>query len=173
MRVLFVRHGEAEESGHGIPGQDEARKLVRAGRQETRWLGRALELLRFKPQVILSSPLARAGETAEVLAETIGRAPEVTACEALAPDGSWPELMEVLSDLAARKGQDILVFAVGHQPLLSEMILSALGGPEQEFKLRKSACVGLDWGNVGLESWPAVFLALEPETAKRIAREKP
>ena len=117
MRLIVVRHAEA------APGDpDELRPLTAAGRDAARALGE--RLARERIDVILTSPLLRARETAEAIAGT-SRAP-VEIDERLAPGATAAATKEAVS------GRGETVVTVGHQPDCSEIVLE-LTGREQRF----------------------------------------
>ena len=151
MRVLFVRHAEADELGHGIPGEDEKRPLTRKGRRQCEKLAAALEVLELKPRLILSSPLVRASETAEILSQNLKRAPEPIKTRSLLPAASWSDLKREIARhgdvLAGKRAKAAVVIVVGHQPNLAEMVAVALTGMVSEFKIAKGGCVGLEWND--------------------------
>ena len=108
-----MRHADAE------PGDlDELRRLTPAGRVQARALGRRLADGGVKPDVVLSSPLLRARETAEEIARATGA--EAEPVEELQP-GATPEDVE-----AAVAGRGERVVVVGHQPDCG-LIAAALG----------------------------------------------
>ena len=72
MELLLIRHGKAEAHGH--PQGDGARALVEKGHRQARLAGEFLVKHGLVPELVLSSPLVRARETAEGVAEiTISR----------------------------------------------------------------------------------------------------
>jgi phosphohistidine phosphatase len=116
MRLVIVRHAEA------APGEpDELRSLTAQGREQARALGELFRAVGIEPDVVLTSPLLRAQETASAL--QLG-APEVD--ERLAP-GASPEDVR---DAAWGRGETVLV--VGHQPDCGRAVL-ALSGREALF----------------------------------------
>ncbi|HWL33950.1 MAG TPA: histidine phosphatase family protein [Gaiellaceae bacterium] len=117
MRLILVRHA------HSDPGQpDELRPLSARGRDEARALGERLAAER--PDVVLTSPLLRARETAAAIAKAAGV--ELRVDERLAPGAAADDL------LGAVDGAGDTVVAVGHEPDCSE-IAAALGAGEREF----------------------------------------
>ena len=173
MELYFIRHGEAEERGHGIPGEDAGRRLVRRGIKETRTVAQALDTLKVRPAVILTSPLVRARETAEVLADHIRHAPAPVEVGALAPGGRWSDVRKAveqhLKQARIRSKAVPCVFLVGHQPDMGRLILEACAGARGALDVSKSACVGLAWKSGTMEQGAArICLALEPDHAARI-----
>ena len=117
MRLIVVRHAEA------APGDpDETRPLTPAGQDAARALGERLAGERI--DVILTSPLLRARETAEAIARS-SRAP-VEVDERLAPGATAATTKEAVA------GKGATVVTVGHQPDCSEIVLE-LTGREQRF----------------------------------------
>ena len=113
MRLYLIRHAE---SVSGEP--DELRALTTAGEEQSRELGERLAG-RLPPEVVLSSPLLRARQTADAVARAAGCPSEVD--ERLAPGATVEGL------LAAIHGRGETVAAVGHQPDCGEIALALTG----------------------------------------------
>lgn len=120
MRLYLVRHAEAAS---GSP--DDLRPLTPAGRDQARALGARLRKEGVRPDAILTSPLLRARETAELLGRELGSIPE--ADERLSP-GATPAS---LSDAVAGRGETVV--AVGHQPDCSRIAAALTGSSEPRF----------------------------------------
>lgn len=120
MRLCLVRHGIAVE--RGLPGfaDDASRPLTPGGRERMREAAAGLRLL-VPEGVLLTSPLVRARQTAEILQEAFA-IPGIRVCEALASGDH-----EALFADADATGAEI-VFAVGHEPYMSEALALALTG---------------------------------------------
>ena len=111
MRLVIVRHAEA------TPGEpDELRSLTAQGREQARALGELLRAVGIEPDVVVTSPLPRARETASALG--LGE-PEVD--DRLSP-GASPEDVR---DAAWGRGETVLV--VGHQPDCGRAVLTWSG----------------------------------------------
>ena len=114
MLVFLVRHAHAE------PGDpDELRELSGRGREEARALSQQLAEHATPPLLVLTSPLLRARQTAEPLADAAGSELEVD--ERLASGMTTEGFREAL---AGREGP---VAVVGHQPDLSEIAFALTG----------------------------------------------
>jgi phosphohistidine phosphatase len=120
VRLFLVRHAEAAA---GEP--DELRSLTGAGRKTARALGKQLAADGVHPDVVLSSPLLRARETAAEVAKATGA--EAEADDRLAPGA---EVDDVRAAIAGR-GETVVV--VGHQPDCGRIAAELGGGPEPRF----------------------------------------
>ena len=112
MRIFLVRHA------HAAPGDpDELRPLTPEGEAAAREL--AEQLAAEQPTAVICSPLLRARQTAEAIADAAGLQPEVD--ERMAPGATSLTLREAVEE---RGGT---VVAVGHQPDCSEIVLKVTG----------------------------------------------
>lgn len=103
MRIYLCRHAEAAS---GTP--DAERRLTERGRGQARHLGASLAAAEPRPTVVVSSPLARAVETAAAIAAAVGIEHRIDPL--LAPGATVLALRGLV-----RLGEDVIV-AVGHQP---------------------------------------------------------
>ncbi len=137
IRIYLVRHGKAESDA---PGGDGARRLTADGRR--RFYALAGEVAeRLELTRILSSPVLRARETAEILAAATGAPLEIA--DDLAPGRSGGR---ALLALARRAGAGAAL--VGHNPEMAEAIALAAG---KERKVKPGAVAALDFGSGGPE----------------------
>ncbi|MFQ6538485.1 MULTISPECIES: phosphohistidine phosphatase SixA [Aphanothece] len=132
--LLLLRHGIAAERRPDHP--DQARALTPEGRQRTAAVLSQLHRLGVGADRLLSSPLVRARQTAE-LAVAAGLAPAVTLTDALAPGG---DPLPLLADLAA--GGRLLL--VGHEPDLGDLAARLIGAPPGSIALKKAGLAVLD-----------------------------
>lgn len=121
MKLYVMRHSVAED--HSVDGSDAARALTSTGRDRAREVTAALVGFGEAPRVIVSSPLVRARQTAEIV-HAHGKLEiplEINA--AMAPGGD--ALTMVLE--AARAGRKRLM-VVGHEPDVSMLVSRLVGG---------------------------------------------
>jgi phosphohistidine phosphatase len=144
MRVLLVRHGDA------LPARDsdETRILSVRGREQTRALGGELVAKKLAPSRIVSSPLVRAVQTAEILAASLGWTETVESDPALVPEGD-PWRAESMFGSASG-----LVIAVTHEPII-RVIAARLVQQASFPAFRTSAAVMIEDGRVALKIDPA------------------
>ena len=119
MKLCFLRHGEADWPNWTKP--DDERPLTERGRKEMKRVAKFLELLKFVPDAILTSPLPRASQTAEIIGKRLGI--ELQTEPALAHGFN----IERLSRLLAKRDVEC-VMIVGHEPEFSEVIAKLTGG---------------------------------------------
>jgi phosphohistidine phosphatase len=135
MELMLIRHAKAEDHGH--PMGDGARALTEKGRMQSAKVGAFLEENGWVPDLILTSPLVRARETAEIVAETSGAdAPvlqEWLAC------GMAPE--EALQELAAYDTTCRRVAIVGHEPDFSSLIGHIMGSRHSWVRVKKASVI--------------------------------
>ncbi len=128
-----------------LEGQDHARRLTDAGRQEARDAGKRLTREAGRPQRILTSPAARAHGTAAVIAEAVGLAGEKVFIEDALYLAEADSFLNVLRRLPNAVGA---VFVVGHNPGISHLANVLTG---REFRsMRTSNFVGLE---LDIDSW--------------------
>lgn len=112
MALHLIRHAEAVDETHELT--DESRYLTERGRADARALGVALARLGVTPTALVSSPLVRAVQTAELVGASLAPHLAITVHEALAPGRS---LRRLLAEIPALEGA--LLF--GHEPSISAL----------------------------------------------------
>ncbi|HXS68165.1 MAG TPA: phosphohistidine phosphatase SixA [Candidatus Polarisedimenticolia bacterium] len=141
MKLYILRHGEAAE--HGDPRYKEnERPLTTKGIQRTKQLAHVLREMDISFDSILSSPLTRARETAEIVARGLKLQDNMRFSEHLTPSGSMEELVHQINMLRPAQKS---VALVGHEPYLSGFIsLLCTGGPGLPMVFKKGALCRLD-----------------------------
>jgi phosphohistidine phosphatase len=129
VRVTLIRHAEA---GDDAP-RDESRALTLKGRADARRLGRALDGRGVRFSLVVTSPLVRAVQTAEIVAAAVKYRRRVTVSDVLVPEGAVSKVIAFLRTAAAETG----VALVAHEPILSA-IAAALTGRPRYPALRKA-----------------------------------
>lgn len=124
MIIHIVRHAEAIERSPLIP--EEHRFLTRRGRRRFRKAAKSLATLGVEPDIILTSPLVRSVQTADILAESLRYKGELAISSLLSP-GFRPESVDDLLRTNPRAKEIVIV---GHEPdlgLLAQNFLAAQG----------------------------------------------
>ncbi|AJE03120.1 phosphohistidine phosphatase SixA [Geobacter pickeringii] len=137
MKLYIVRHAEAIERNGTVA--EEERYLTPKGRITFRQTGAVLKKKGVLPDLVLTSPLVRAVQTADILVEALSFEGEVQATASLAPGFDLDALRLLLDAIGpCRK-----VAIVGHEPDLG-CLVSSLLGLEAPFRMKKGAVVALD-----------------------------
>ena len=132
MDLLVLRHGEAGQRSN-LSG-DFKRTLTVEGKQEIADIANGLKSLDFKLDHVLTSPLLRAKQTAEVVAKSLKYKNKIEEIDSLKPEGNRLEFYSILSKFK----QDSVVLVVGHEPYLSEMIGEAISQSGCRIDLKKA-----------------------------------
>ena len=121
--LMLLRHGIAEDAAPGEADAD--RRLTGEGKRKLREVVAGMRALKLPVGVILTSPLRRARETAEIVAVGYDRdETSVIATPALAPAGARDALFSALGSHPHAEG----IVLVGHQPDLGELASVLLVG---------------------------------------------
>jgi len=129
MELYFLRHGDAG-ARESWAGDDRDRPLSDEGKERTRREAQALAGLKLGISLIVSSPYARAWQTAEIVAAAIGLSDSLAPDERLEPGFDASALRQILAD-HAEVGALMLV---GHDPDFTETIGACIGGGRVECK---------------------------------------
>lgn len=125
MDLFLLRHGEAGKRLTAM-ARDRERPLTVAGRQEVEKIGRALARSGLEFDLVATSPLRRAAETASAVSEAFKRT-KLEEWPELSPEGS----REALYRRLARVKAGSCVLCVGHEPYLTTVIGEVAGRAEQ------------------------------------------
>jgi phosphohistidine phosphatase len=155
MKICFLRHGEADWPDWDKP--DDERPLTERGRKEMKRVAKLLDRLKLSADAILTSPLPRASQTAEIVAERLEI--ELKTDSALVHGFSVARLRRLLG-----KAEADCVMVVGHEPEFSEVIKELTGG---EIKLSKAGVALLEV-NRGCTSGKLIWL-FPPKFSKALS----
>jgi phosphohistidine phosphatase len=167
MTLYVLRHASAGQ--HRIsPKSDEKRPLDEQGERQSVEMGRALAALQVEVDVVISSPLTRALQTAELAAKEFGYAEKIVTDDALRPEAAYDQFREVLARYTKKES----IMVVGHNPSLSNFLVHLLTESEEcecvDLKKGAVAKLELDGGDAKLE-WlltPKLVRALQTDSAK-------
>src|SRR5262245_5740679 len=122
LELYLVRHGVAAERGKEWP-DDSKRPLTPDGVARLRRSARGLNAVSVTFDQIVTSPLVRARQTADVLAEELKGKPPIATADALAPAGSSAAVIQEI----AKYVREARVALVGHEPNLGELAAQLIG----------------------------------------------
>jgi phosphohistidine phosphatase len=138
MEIYIFRHGIAEDAAAGEP--DSSRKLTAEGEAKTAAVAKIARAANVRPSAIISSPYARAVETARIAARELGFEGKLITAQELVPNGSPENVWNVIRE---RREDDSILLA-GHEPLLSHLVAYLLASPALRVEMKKSALVRID-----------------------------
>ena len=138
LRLFFLRHGRADRSAyHG--DDDDLRPLTEEGRRRMRVEAEFIARLAAGIDLVVTSPLLRAAETAEIVAARLGLRDELRSDPRLGHGFALPELAALLAGL---EGDRRRILLVGHEPGFSEVIGELIG--EGYVAMKKGALARVD-----------------------------
>ena len=145
MELYLLRHGIAED--HAPSGRDADRRLTDEGKKKLRKVLARAHKAGVAPALILSSPLTRAMETAEIAADELAYNSEIVRTAALTPDSAPAD---VWAEIRAHRDEPSILLA-GHEPLFSATVAAFLGSARAMIYFKKGALVRIDFSTIGAE----------------------
>jgi phosphohistidine phosphatase len=138
--LYVIRHGLAEERGDAYP-DDAKRPLTDEGMSRLRKAARGLARLGVTLDVVLTSPLVRTRQTAEIVAAGLDPRPSIVNVDSLAPDGSFAAVMADLE----KHSRKTRIGLVGHEPMIGELAARLIGSRHAiEFKKGAVCCIDIE-----------------------------
>ncbi len=161
MEVYLIRHGIAAE--RGTYAYDEQRPLVPKGIDKTTKVARSLLAKRINFDLILTSPLTRAYQTAEILHQ-VGLCQTVRTFAPLKPEGDIQAWLAWLQTEKNRQKYTSLAL-VGHQPDLGDWAEMLIWGTiKKQIEVKKAGVIGLILPDTGTPiSRSTLFLLSSPK----------
>jgi phosphohistidine phosphatase len=162
VEVYLLRHGIAEEAAAGAADADRA--LTSEGRKKLRAVLDAAADAGVCPALIVTSPLRRAVQTAEIAVEILEYRGDLLRSAVLRPEAepkdSWEEI---------RLHKDVeSILLAGHEPLFSRLTAYLLGCPNLQVDFKKGALTRLDVDSFGAQPRGVLKWMLTP----RLVRER-
>ena len=158
MTLYIMRHAIAVERGTPGYSKDCDRPLTPKGERKLQKVTAGLMALGVTVDVIISSPYARARQTAEIVAERFQKRRRLELWDELAPKGKPEELIRrLLGHLPYSKS----ILLIGHEPYLGRLIsMLVTGQPNLPFKLKKAgvcrlSCETLRYARCAQMEWMA------------------
>ena len=141
MQVFIVRHGKAD----ALPGEypdDSLRPLTEAGKEEMYQFALIWKKMGIVFDKLVSSPLVRARQTAEMIAKAYGWKNKIAEEDALGYDYSVGNVLSMLNKFHGKKE----IALVGHNPDLCELASALLSGSNAAgVDFKKSAIMGINF----------------------------
>ena len=160
--VMLLRHAIAEDPGSR---PDEERRLTPEGKRKLREVVAGMRALGLPVEAVLSSPLTRAGETAQMVADVFDVGVEIT--PALAPGG---RAEAVFAALEGRRAAGVVL--VGHEPDMGELMSTLLVGSSGlvSVRFKKAGLAGITVASLPPHAAGILEFFLAPAQLRRIGR---
>ncbi len=133
MNLYILRHGIAVEHGAAGYENDDERPLTGKGERKMWIIADAIKAMEISFDLLFSSPLVRARQTAEIVADALKCRKRLELTDTLAPRDSAKPLIQFLREQGA--ADDLLL--VGHEPFLSRLIALLISGNSETSVLLK------------------------------------
>lgn len=159
MEVYLLRHGIAED--HAASGRDADRVLTEEGKRKLQKVMDRARKAGVNPTLILSSPLLRAIETAQIAAEALEYKSEIARSNALLPNAA-PR--DVWAEIRAHRDEPSILLA-GHEPLFSQTVAYLLGSTRAMVEFKKGALIRVDFAALGAEPRGVLEWMLTPKVS--------
>ena len=160
MNLYLMRHANAGLS-RGNPTLDAKRALVKDGKEQCILMARLLSALKVQVDVIVSSPLKRSLQTAQLVGTEMGYDARVEISPALEPDADYADFQQMLAHYSSYEG----VLAVGHNPNVFQFLGRLVtGNGGAAIRMRKGSVARVD-----LDRHPPLLQWLiDPRSARAI-----
>ena len=167
MDVILVRHAEAGTRDPNTWPNDEERPLTAEGRKKETAAARAMKKMEIGFDFLVTSPLVRARQTAEILAAVYGWQEEPLVSDALGPSCTAAALVKVL----AKFPPDARVCLVGHEPSLSGAAAALTGrSGDVRIELKKGGVIGIGFEGAAALGEGTLRFLLKPGHLKKVGR---
>jgi phosphohistidine phosphatase len=164
--LYIMRHGLAVERDVTTVMDDAKRPLTSEGKEKMREIAAGLTRAGMEADWIVSSPLVRAVETAQIVAEALGSKPPLDFCDALRPGGPPEALITFLAKRPNRRR----VLVVGHEPDLGELAARLIGaGRNASLPFKKGGCCLIAFSVFPPKSPGRLVWWLPPRVARKLA----
>jgi phosphohistidine phosphatase len=163
LELYLIRHGVAEERGEDWP-DDSKRPLTAEGIAKLRKEARGLTAIGEGFDHIVSSPLVRTRQTAEVFSEHLKNKPPVSTADALAPAGTPAAVIQEITK-HVRKAR---VALVGHEPNLGELAAQLIGA-RAPLEFKKGGICRIDFEVLPPKGVGALRWFLPPRVLRKLA----
>ena len=167
MQIYLLRHAIAEPRDPTHYPADSDRPLTREGTRKMEAAARGLRAADARFDVVLTSPLVRARQTARIVVTALRPRPPLRALRPLSPGGGAGGVFAALASLPA----DASILLVGHEPDLSRLAGAMILDPRAELPLdfKKGGLCRIDFAGVARPGLGRLVFHLTPKILRRLA----
>src|SRR6266516_601954 len=162
--LYLIRHGIAEQRGDSWP-DDTKRPLSEGGVARLRKGTRSLAHIDVSFDVMLTSPLVRTRQTAEIIAAGLDPHPSIVTVDSLAPDGTYAAIVGDLEKHTRKKR----IALVGHEPGIGELAARLIGS-RHAIEFKKGAVCRIDVNALPPGGSGALIWFLTPRLMRALKR---
>jgi phosphohistidine phosphatase len=160
MILYLMRHANAGTFREN-PALDSKRGLVKEGKEQCMLMARVLNALKAPIDLIVSSPLKRAMQTAQLVGTELGYEAKVEISPALGLGASYADFQNLLVKYSDREG----ILVVGHNPNMFQFLGRLItGNGGASIRMRKASIARVDLSSHP----PRLQLLMDPRTARTI-----
>jgi phosphohistidine phosphatase len=163
--LYFLRHAIAGQ--HEAPENDDERALTASGIKKMEKAAENIAKIVKSFDVILSSPLKRADQTATIVAHAVGYKAKIEYSDLLRPGAQIGTLMSSLAKYGNKEKQSILL--VGHEPDMSKMISSLIGTSPDSIEFKKSALCNIEVTSFTAKAKGKLVWLLQPKLLRKMS----
>lgn len=167
MEVILIRHAKAGSADPNTWPDDHQRPLTAEGVAEQRSAARAMKKMGISFEFLVTSPLVRAAQTAEVVAEVYRWKEPPQVAEELGPSCTAAGVVKLL----AKFPPDATVALVGHEPSFSRVAAALIGkSGDAAIELKKSGVVGIAFEGHPAQGAGTLLYHLKPGHLRKIGK---
>jgi len=160
MNLFLMRHANAGLP-RGNPALDAKRALIKEGKEQCMAMARMMGAMKVQVDVIVSSPLKRALQTAQFVGTELGYEAPVEISAALAPGADFGDFQEMLAQYADHEG----ILVVGHNPNVFQFLGRLItGNGGASIRMRKGSVARVDLNSHP----PRLHWLIDPRMARAI-----
>jgi phosphohistidine phosphatase len=165
MEIYILRHAPAAKRG-GVKYPNDDRPLSKEGVEKLKLSAKGIGVVIGSVDLILTSPLIRAADTASVAAKAMRYKHKILNCEELLPDRPVNDILQYLRKLK----QDAKVLLVGHEPVLSLTASALLGSATPIIELKKGAVCRIHVSDLSLKEHGLLVWHLAPRHLRSLSQ---
>ena len=168
MEIYILRHGKAEERSQNI-SSDSKRRLTEVGKRDLQHIAKSISNLDIKFDIIISSPLVRAKQTADIVLKHVkNKKKTITIWNELKPEIAVNETIKKLTTMKPISS----VLLVGHEPHLTTLIGSLVSSDSNDIdiSLKKGGFVHIRCSHEKSTISGSLLSILTPKQLKKICK---
>jgi phosphohistidine phosphatase len=158
MDLYLIRHADALALGERGITDDEQRPLSEKGEQQAKAMGQFFKARGIAFDRVVSSPLVRARQTAEIMLKASGLAQEISLTDGLTPNARAKKLARYLMKTGGER-----VALVGHLPHMADFAAWIIGGKKAQIEFAKAGVALVSSGDSPIKGNGVLHWLLTPD----------